>query len=109
MPGGGAAAAWDGRAGRGFHVLLVLLPVALGLPVLLMLAVLLLARLEAALLAPERRRPAPGAARNPRSRAAAVARTRARPARVVPRPAPGPTPGPTLPSCRTARPRVRRS
>jgi hypothetical protein len=94
-----------GRArGRGFHVLLVLLPVALGLPVLLMLAVLLLARLEATLLAPAARRPAPGAARNPRPRSTAVARPRARPPRVVHRPAPGST----LPSW-TARSRVRRS
>jgi hypothetical protein len=86
-------------------VLLVLLPVALGLPVLLMLAVLLLARLEVALLATPPRGPAPGAARNPRSRAAPVARPRARPARIVHRPAPGPT----LPSGRTERLRVRRS
>src|SRR4051794_7776030 len=91
--------------GRGIHVLLVLLPVALGLPVLLMLAVLLLARLEATLLAPAARRPAPGAARNPRTRAAVVARPPARPARMVPRPAPGPA----LAGCRPSRPRVRRS
>jgi hypothetical protein len=86
-------------------VLLVLLAVALGLPVLLMLAVLMLARLEATLLAPVPRPTAPGAARDPRARAAVVARPRARPAREVPRPAPGPT----LASCRPARLRVRRS
>ncbi|GAA4694671.1 hypothetical protein GCM10023215_35400 [Pseudonocardia yuanmonensis] len=91
-----------GRAKGGIHVLLVLLSIALGLPVLLMLAVLMLARLEAALLAPAPRRPAPGAARNPRTRAAA--RPRAHPARVVTRPAPGPT----LPACRISRSAVRR-
>jgi Flp pilus assembly protein protease CpaA len=86
-------------------VLLVLLSCALGIPALLMLAVLLLARLEASLLASAARRPAPGSAQNPRPRAAAVARPRARPIRMVPRPAPGPT----LPSCRTAHRRLRRS
>ncbi|MFR9805418.1 hypothetical protein ACL02T_24500 [Pseudonocardia sp. RS010] len=83
----------------------LLLSVALGLPLLLMLAVLLLARFEAALLAPARRGPAPGAARDPRDHVPAAARPHARPARVVRRPAPRPTVG----ALRTSRLRVRRS